>query len=211
MLTQACAGMASPNPNNPYTISDGVWAFNALLSTWQSDLLLCGDRHRLPTSLVFLCWFCHFCFLIIVPLLSDRCSDQPVRSVPRERAAEAEEWARRLSDQPDRVWPVVPGVVTAVAAVHLPGQPQCRLSSAQSSSFWVTLVQHPSRTQLEPYERRLRVSLLLFCCFQGDDWRHREWLCQLCGFLLYENIYISIGFLCCISLDRYLAVVHPLK
>ncbi|KAG7281669.1 hypothetical protein CRUP_008044 [Coryphaenoides rupestris] len=28
----------------------------------------------------------------------------------------------------------------------------------------------------------------------GDDnWRHREWLCQICGFLLYENIYISIG------------------
>ncbi|XP_028252135.1 ovarian cancer G-protein coupled receptor 1 isoform X2 [Parambassis ranga] len=47
--------------------------------------------------------------------------------------------------------------------------------------------------------------------FQDDDWRHREWLCQLCGFLLYENIYISIGFLCCISLDRYLAVVHPLR
>lgn len=46
---------------------------------------------------------------------------------------------------------------------------------------------------------------------QDDDWRHREWLCQLCGFLLYENIYISIGFLCCISLDRYLAVVHPLR
>ncbi|KAK7904470.1 hypothetical protein WMY93_017077 [Mugilogobius chulae] len=45
----------------------------------------------------------------------------------------------------------------------------------------------------------------------GDDWRHREWLCQVCGFLLYENIYISIGFLCCISLDRYLAVVHPLR
>lgn len=46
---------------------------------------------------------------------------------------------------------------------------------------------------------------------QDDDWRHREWLCQLCGFLLYENIYISIGFLCCISLDRYLALVHPLR
>ncbi|XP_077586839.1 G-protein coupled receptor 68 [Stigmatopora nigra] len=47
--------------------------------------------------------------------------------------------------------------------------------------------------------------------FQDDDWRHREWLCHLCGFLLYQNIYISIGFLCCISLDRYLAVVHPLR
>lgn len=51
----------------------------------------------------------------------------------------------------------------------------------------------------------------VYVLVQGDDWSHREWLCQLCGFLLYENIYISIGFLCCISLDRYLAVVHPLR
>lgn len=54
-------------------------------------------------------------------------------------------------------------------------------------------------------------SVICALLFQGDDWSHREWLCKLCGFLLYENIYISIGFLCCISLDRYLAVVHPLR
>lgn len=65
---------------------------------------------------------------------------------------------------------------------------------------------------------KLSVQKYCICCvishflpFQDDDWRHREWLCQLCGFLLYENIYVSIGFLCCVSLDRYLAVVHPLK
>ncbi|XP_041121371.1 ovarian cancer G-protein coupled receptor 1-like [Polyodon spathula] len=47
--------------------------------------------------------------------------------------------------------------------------------------------------------------------FLGDNWKHQEWLCNVCGFLLYENIYISIGFMCCISVDRYLAVVYPFR
>lgn len=46
---------------------------------------------------------------------------------------------------------------------------------------------------------------------QSDDWQYDEWICKLCGFLLYENIYVSIAFLCCISIDRYLAVVYPLR
>ncbi|CAF99011.1 unnamed protein product, partial [Tetraodon nigroviridis] len=77
-------------------------------------------------------------------------------------------------------------------------------------------VQLRQKNELGVYLMNLTVSDLLYLAFAaavaaGDDWRHREWLCQLCGFLLYENIYISIGFLCCVSLDRYLAVVHPLK
>ncbi|XP_030574923.1 ovarian cancer G-protein coupled receptor 1 [Archocentrus centrarchus] len=81
-------------------------------------------------------------------------------------------------------------------------------------------LQLKQRNELGVYLMNLTVSDLLYLAslpfwlqyfFQDDDWRHREWLCQMCGFLLYENIYISIGFLCCISLDRYLAVVHPLR
>uniref|UniRef100_A0A8C6VRX9 G protein-coupled receptor 68 n=7 Tax=Nothobranchius TaxID=28779 RepID=A0A8C6VRX9_NOTFU len=87
-------------------------------------------------------------------------------------------------------------------------------------SLYHAVLQLKQRNELGVYLLNLTVSDLLYLAslplwlqyiFQGDDWRHREWLCQLCGFLLYENIYISIGFLCCISLDRYLAVVHPLR
>ncbi|XP_048830278.1 ovarian cancer G-protein coupled receptor 1 [Brienomyrus brachyistius] len=75
-----------------------------------------------------------------------------------------------------------------------------------------------ARNELGVYLLNLTVSDLLYMAslpiwlqyfFQGDNWMYNEWLCQLCGLLLYENIYISIGFLCCISIDRYLAIVYP--
>ncbi|XP_076604546.1 G-protein coupled receptor 68 isoform X3 [Chaetodon auriga] len=87
-------------------------------------------------------------------------------------------------------------------------------------SLYHAALQLKQKNELGVYLMNLTLSDLLYLAslplwlqyiFQDDDWRHREWLCQLCGFLLYENIYISIGFLCCISLDRYLAVVHPLR
>ncbi|MEQ2288604.1 hypothetical protein AMECASPLE_024392 [Ameca splendens] len=87
-------------------------------------------------------------------------------------------------------------------------------------SLYHAALQLKQRNELGVYLLNLTVSDLLYQAslplwlqyiFQDDDWQYREWLCQLCGFLLYENIYISIGFLCCISLDRYLAVVHPLR
>ncbi|XP_042292678.1 ovarian cancer G-protein coupled receptor 1 [Thunnus maccoyii] len=87
-------------------------------------------------------------------------------------------------------------------------------------SLYHAALQLKQKNELGVYLMNLTVSDLLYLAslplwlqyiFQDDNWSHREWLCQLCGFLLYENIYISIGFLCCISLDRYLAVVHPLR
>ncbi|XP_027856744.1 protein Daple isoform X4 [Xiphophorus couchianus] len=87
-------------------------------------------------------------------------------------------------------------------------------------SLYHAAVQLRQRNELGVYLLNLTMSDLLYQAslplwlqyiFRNDDWQHREWLCQLCGFLLYENIYISIGFLCCISVDRYLAVVHPLS
>lgn len=46
---------------------------------------------------------------------------------------------------------------------------------------------------------------------QRDDWIHGQESCKLFGFIFYTNIYVSIAFLCCISLDRYLAVAYPLR
>ncbi|XP_060789032.1 ovarian cancer G-protein coupled receptor 1 [Neoarius graeffei] len=77
-----------------------------------------------------------------------------------------------------------------------------------------------ARNELGVYLLNLTVSDLLYLAslpfwlqyiFSGDNWEYGEWACRVCGFLLYDNIYISIGFLCCISIDRYLAVVYPLR
>lgn len=87
-------------------------------------------------------------------------------------------------------------------------------------SLYHAWVQLRARNELGIYLLNLTISDLLYLAslpmwlqyiFLDDDWRHNEWLCQLCGVLLYENIYISIGFLCCISIDRYLAVVYPFR
>eukprot|EP00061_Rhincodon_typus_P011175 g36007.t1 len=43
----------------------------------------------------------------------------------------------------------------------------------------------------------------------GNDWPFGELLCRACTALFYGNVYCSILFLTCTSIDRYLAVVHP--
>lgn len=57
-------------------------------------------------------------------LLLDWRSLQPVLSVPRGRAAEAEERAGSLFTEPHGVGSVLSGVSATVAAVLLPGKPK---------------------------------------------------------------------------------------
>ncbi|PKU28122.1 hypothetical protein llap_21574 [Limosa lapponica baueri] len=47
---------------------------------------------------------------------------------------------------------------------------------------------------------------------QNDHkWTLAPWTCTITGFIFFCNIYISILLLCCISVDRYLALVYVLE
>lgn len=91
---------------------------------------------------------------------------------------------------------------------------------ANAYALYHAWLQLRARNELGVYLLNLTLSDLLYLAslpvwlqyiFNLDNWVYGEWACKVCGFLLYDNIYISIGFLCCISIDRYLAVVYPLR
>ncbi|XP_036395857.1 G-protein coupled receptor 183 [Megalops cyprinoides] len=44
---------------------------------------------------------------------------------------------------------------------------------------------------------------------RGFDWPFGDLMCRLTAVMFYTNTYAGIGFMTCISLDRYLAMVHP--
>ncbi|KAG7278327.1 hypothetical protein CRUP_029932 [Coryphaenoides rupestris] len=46
--------------------------------------------------------------------------------------------------------------------------------------------------------------------YQGNDWPHGSFLCRLVTAAFYCNMYCSVLLMTCISVDRFLAVVHPM-
>lgn len=91
---------------------------------------------------------------------------------------------------------------------------------ANCLSLYFGYLQVKARNELGVYLCNLTVADLFYICslpfwlqyvLQHDNWSYSDVSCQVCGILLYENIYISVGFLCCISIDRYLAVAHPFR
>ncbi|XP_076833286.1 G-protein coupled receptor 4 [Brachyhypopomus gauderio] len=88
------------------------------------------------------------------------------------------------------------------------------------TALWAAYLQVKQKNELGIYLINLSVADLLYIgtlplwidyFLQHDNWIHGPGSCKLFGFIFYTNIYVSIAFLCCISVDRYLAVAHPLK
>ncbi|XP_067894655.1 ovarian cancer G-protein coupled receptor 1-like isoform X2 [Heterodontus francisci] len=87
-------------------------------------------------------------------------------------------------------------------------------------SLYHSYQQIRQRNELGVYLCNLTISDLLYLIslplwvqymLQHDDWIFSAILCKLSGLLLYQNIYISIGFLCFIAINRFLAVVYPVN
>ncbi|XP_016057193.1 PREDICTED: uracil nucleotide/cysteinyl leukotriene receptor [Miniopterus natalensis] len=87
-------------------------------------------------------------------------------------------------------------------------------------ALWLFIRDHRSGTPANVFLMHLAMADLssvlvlptrLVYHFSGSHWPFGEIPCRLTGFLFYLNMYASIYFLTCISADRFLAVVYPVK
>ncbi|KAM9294076.1 putative G-protein coupled receptor 132 [Gastrophryne carolinensis] len=87
-------------------------------------------------------------------------------------------------------------------------------------TLWLTFLQIWRKNVLAVYLLSLSFSELMYLgtlpfwivyVQNGHRWHWSPLACKITGFIFFNNIYISILLLCCISVDRYLAVEYALE
>ncbi|XP_067401839.1 P2Y purinoceptor 8-like [Emydura macquarii macquarii] len=105
----------------------------------------------------------------------------------------------------------LPAVYSLVAFISLPGN---------VFSLWVLCCHIKPKTPSVIFMINLSVTdLMLACCFpfqiiyhiNNNNWIFGKSLCSLVTVMFYTNMYSSILTMTCISIERYLGVVYPMK
>ncbi|XP_072284435.1 probable G-protein coupled receptor 132 [Pyxicephalus adspersus] len=87
-------------------------------------------------------------------------------------------------------------------------------------TLWLTFLQIYRKNVLAVYLFSLSLSEIMYLgtiplwilyVQNGHEWQWGPLACKITGFIFFNNIYISILLLCCISVDRYLAVEYALE
>ncbi|XP_054468377.1 proteinase-activated receptor 2-like [Anoplopoma fimbria] len=91
---------------------------------------------------------------------------------------------------------------------------------ANALAIWVFLFRTKKKHPSSIYMANLALADLLFVIWvplkiayhlNGNDWIYGDGLCKVLVAFFYGNMYCSIAFIACISVQRYWAVVYPLS
>ncbi|XP_041654846.1 lysophosphatidic acid receptor 6 isoform X2 [Cheilinus undulatus] len=102
-----------------------------------------------------------------------------------------------------------PAVYIFALVVGLPGN---------LSAFFVFTIRTASRTHFSVFISNLALADIIILCtlpfrihyhLNGNNWIFGDIACRVTGVLNFANIYMSICFMTCICVDRYMATVHP--
>ncbi|XP_035291570.1 proteinase-activated receptor 2-like [Anguilla anguilla] len=105
----------------------------------------------------------------------------------------------------------LPIIYIIVVAISLP---------LNGMAIWVFLFRTKKKHPAAIYMANLALSDLLFVIwiplkiayhFNGNDWIFGEALCKVLVGFFYANMYCSILFIACLSVQRYWAIAHPLS